>query len=264
MFTPKTKRIEEISENKKQLIEKLDAIFNDRTIIYIDYANIKPWSNKLRFHIDTKRLKQFLDSFNQIRNINFYHGTIDKDVQSEDSIKNIKDWGYDLHTKPVKIINISIDTTSLSDFENPSLLKDLVRKPLLQTFSLEKIGYLNTHLQDLNKKNIKTLQDKKCNFDVEIGVNMLLDLERNMGDTFVLWSGDSDFYDPILQLLKNGKDVVLFGTAGRISRELNDLKKFGLKIFDIRDIKDFICWPRELGLKNVIIKSTKDSIAGAP
>jgi len=45
---------------------------------------------------------------------------------------------------------------------------------------------------------------------------------------------DSDFHDPILRLLENGKRVILFATAGRVARELNDLRKDELIIFDIK------------------------------
>ena len=94
------------------------------------------------------------------------------------------------------------------------------------------------------------MQDRKCNFDVEIGVDMLLDLEHNASDTFVLWSGDSDFADPIRQLLEAKKKVILFATAGRIAKELNSLRSAGLVIFDIRDLEKFICWLRELNKSN--------------
>ncbi|PIZ77002.1 MAG: hypothetical protein COY04_00770 [Parcubacteria group bacterium CG_4_10_14_0_2_um_filter_7_35_8] len=30
---------------------------------YIDYANVRPWADKLGWHVDTKRLMQFLKSF---------------------------------------------------------------------------------------------------------------------------------------------------------------------------------------------------------
>jgi hypothetical protein len=59
-------------------------------------------------------------------------------------------------------------------------------------------------------------------------------------------------------LLADKKRVVLFSTAGRVSRELNDLVKEGLFIFDIFDLKNFICWIEEMDPIR-----TKDSIAGA-
>lgn len=75
---------------------------------------------------------------------------------------------------------------------------------------------------------------------------MLLDLERDNIDTFVLWSGDSDFADPIEKLLNAGKKVVLFATAKRVSRELNALREDGLVVYDIKKLRDFVCWNREL------------------
>ena len=98
----------------------------------------------------------------------------------------------------------------------------------------------------------------KCNFDVEIGVDMLLDCERNSAETFILWSGDSDFADPIKKLISAGKKVYLFATAGRISSELNELRESGLKIVDIFELKEFICW-----LKESTYKRTKDPVAEA-
>ncbi len=246
MFTPKTDRIKIIAEEQDELIQKLDSILSASTIMYIDYANIRPWSNKLRFHIDTKRLKQFLDSFSQIEKVHFYQGTLVGDGQSESDVQDLKDRGYILHTKPVKIMELSIDVTSLQSMQSTDLLSDFIRPPLLKTLALNQVETLNQHLQNLNQQGIKKLQDRKCNFDVEIGVDMLLDLEYDSADTFVLWSGDSDFADPIQQLLDAKKRVVLFATAGRISRELNSLRSAGLIIFDIRDLEKFVCWLREL------------------
>ena len=246
MFQAKTDRIKDLSTQNPELIKKLESLFSGRTIMYIDYANIRPWANKLRFHIDTKRLKQFLDSFSQIDKVHFYQGTLVGDGQSEGDIKDLVDRGYELHTKPVKIMDLSIDVTSLQSMQSPDLLSDFIRTPLLKTLALSQIEDLNKHLQNLNQQGIKKLQDRKCNFDVEIGVDMLLDLEHNSADVFVLWSGDSDFADLIQQLLDAKKKVVLFAAAGRIAKELNSLRNSGLIIFDIRDLELFVCWLREL------------------
>jgi uncharacterized LabA/DUF88 family protein len=246
MFNAKTNRIKEISIDKQDLIEKIDFLLAERTIMYIDYANVRPWANKLKFHIDLKRLKQFLDSFSQIDKVHFYQGTLAGDKDSENSIQEVLDRKYVLHTKPVKIMDLSIDVTSLQSIQSPDLLKDFIRSSLLKTLTLDQVEGLNKHLKNLNNQGILKLKDKKCNFDVEIGVDMLLDLQNNNADTFVLWSGDSDFSDPLQQLLDANKNVILFATAGRIARELNALKQKGLKIFDIKDLEKFICWPKEL------------------
>ena len=109
----------------------------------------------------------------------------------------------------------------------------------------------------MNKGGEYFIEDMKCNFDVEIGVDMLLDCERNNAQTFILWSGDSDFADSIEKLIGAGKRVILFATTRKVSKELSALADKGLMIFDIQKIRDFICWKKELERKG-------DPSKGAP
>ncbi|MEK7167827.1 MAG: NYN domain-containing protein, partial [Patescibacteria group bacterium] len=85
-----------------------------------------------------------------------------------------------------------------------------------------------------------------CNFATEISVDMLSD--SNDAETFVLWSGDSDFAYPLEKLIHLKKKVILFATSGRISSELNDMKENGLVIFEINKIKEFIQKAKEAPL----------------
>ncbi len=82
------------------------------------------------------------------------------------------------------------------------------------------------------------------------------EIEQELVD--MLKETGSDFADPIKKLIAAGKQVYLFATAGRISSELNELRENGLKIVDIFDLKEFICW-----LKESAYKSTKDPVAEA-
>lgn len=245
MFQPKTARIKQIAERNPKIIGRLESILSALTRMYIDYANVRPWSNKLGWHIDIKRLKQFLDSFDTIDAISFYNGYLEGDEQSEKEIKEIENRKYIVRTKPVKILRFSIDASSIPS-DSTALLKQFIRRALLRRYEIGTIEYLNERFKEMNKKGELYIEDRKCNFDVEIGVDMLLDRERNGTENFVLWSGDSDFADPIRKLLEAGKKVVLFATAGRIASELNELKASGLQIVDIFDIKEFICWKKEL------------------
>lgn len=258
MFMPKTEKIEQIAEENQAVIQRLEGILVESTRVYIDYANVRPWSNKLRWHIDLRRLKQFLDSFDTIEAVNFYNGYLKDSKQSEREIKEIENQKYIVRTKQVKILRFAIDASSVPS-DSTALLNQFIRRALLRKYEVETIEYLNERFRDMNKKGEYYIEDRKCNFDVEIGVDMLLDCERNGTETFVLWSGDSDFADPLEKLLQAGKKVVLFATAGRIARELNELRATGLGIFDIFDLKEFICWPRES-----VYKSTKDPVTGAP
>jgi len=247
MFQAKTERIKKLSQKYPDRILELERIFDKKTNIYIDFANVIRWQDKLKWHIDLKRLKQFLDSFDTINLVKFYSGTIIGEEESEKFIEDIKKMNYDVYTKPVKIMNLSIDVSSIP-IDSPILLRDFIRKPLLAKFDLETIEYLNKKLKELNDKGIKFIEDLKCNSDVEIGRDMLIDYEKNGIENFVLWSGDSDIADPINQLLNDGKKVILFATARKVASELNELKKKGLLIFDIQKIRNFICWKKEIKL----------------
>ncbi len=86
----------------------------------------------------------------------------------------------------------------------------------------------------------------KCNFDVEIARDMLLDNESRDVDTFCLWSGDSDFASTVLHLLNSKKRVIIISDG--ISPELNDLKPEGLRVFDIKKLRDIIGYEKQKGL----------------
>lgn len=248
MFTPKTDRIKNIAEYKQEVITQLESIFIGKTRVYIDYANVRPWSEKLGWHIELKRLKQFLDSFDTVEAVNFYNGYLAGNERSEKEKTEAENNKYFLRTKPVKILKLSVDTSSVLP-DSTVLLSQFISRALLKKYEITTIEYLNERFKDMNKKGEYFIEDMKCNFDVEIGVDMLLDCERNSAETFVLWSGDSDFADPIEKLMSAGKKVILFATARKVSKELSVLVDKGLMIFDIQKIRDFICWKKELERK---------------
>lgn len=256
MFTPKTERIASIAEGKQEVIAQLESIFGNKTRVYIDYANVRPWSNKLGWHIELKRLKQFLDSFDIVEAVNLYNGYLAGDERSEKEKAEAENCKFVLRTKPVKIMRFSINASSTLP-DSTVLLDQFIRRALLKQYEISTIEYLNERFKDMNKKGVYFIEDMKCNFDVEIGVDMLLDCERNSAETFVLWSGDSDFADPIEKLMSSGKKVALFATARKVSKELAALSEKGLMIFDIQKIRDFICWKKELERKG-------DPSKGAP
>ncbi len=246
MFKAGTPKIKGLAEENPDIIRELEQLLIGKVSMFIDYANVRPWSEKLGWHISVKRLKQFLDSFENIREVNFYSGTLEGDQLSIQLINETQEFGYKVHTKPVKLMKLWIDARGIASMTETSLLRQFISKSLLRKYSAETIEYLNQRFADMNKLGEFFIEDRKCNFDVEIGVDMLLASERNIADTFVLWSGDSDFHDPLLQLLQAGKKVLIFATARRIARELNDLRSQGLIIFDIQKIRNFICWNREI------------------
>ena len=245
MFKPKITKIKKIYNQISKPIKELEKLFNGRIWIYIDYANIRPWSDKIKFHIDFKRLKQFIDSFDNIEISNFYQWILKWDEKSEEEWKEIEKAGFNFVTKPVKIMKFSIDTSSINK-SSPILINQFIKNSLLRKLKIEDIEHLNSILTDMNNKWQKFIEDRKCNFDVEIGVDMLIDLKKDNVDTFVLWSWDSDFVYPLKKVLDSWKKVILFATSWKVSKELNELREDWLIIFDIKKIKYFICWKREI------------------
>lgn len=248
MFTPSSDRLKRLGEMHPNKIGELEELFNKKTNVYIDYANVRPWASKLGWHIDLKRLKQLLHAFGTIHEVKLYNGTLVGDAQSEEMMRKIVSLGYIVKTKPVKIMKLSIDVSSVA-LNSPDLLKNFIRKPLLEKLRIETVEALNSELKILNQQGILYVRDLKSNFDVEIGRDMLRDYDTDSLETFVLWSGDSDFADPVKQLLDDGKRVILFATARRVSSELNSLCSSGLLIFDIQKIKEFICFKKEMSTK---------------
>lgn len=241
-FSPKTERIKKLAAIYPKRISELKTLFTGNTHVYIDYANVFHWSNKLHWHIDIKRLKQFLDSFSNISQVNLYQGTLATQPGSINFINQAKEYKYQAVTKPVKIMHPSIDVSGIAA-DSTAVLKNFIKPALLKQFKLEVIEYLNNQLRELNLSGILNLVIKKCNFDVEIGRDMFLDFERNGVDTYVLWSGDSDFAQPVEQLIKDGKKVIICATVRRVSIELNQTEA---PIFEINKIRDFICLPSEI------------------
>lgn len=256
MFKPKTEKIKQIAEGSQKAIGELEKLFGSSTRIYIDFANVRPWSTKLGWHIDLGRLKQFLDSFDTVEAISFYGGYIEGDEQSAKELREVENLKYIVRTKPVKIMRFSIDASSINS-DSTALLKPFIRRALLRKYQVATIEYLNERFADMNRKGEYHIEDRKCNFDVEIGTDILVDSERNNAEVFVLWSGDSDFADTAKKILEAGRKIVVFGTARRVSKELSDLREKGLVIFEIQKIRNFICWKRE-------IQSKGDPGKGAP
>lgn len=259
MFKPFTSRISALHEVNQEVITQLELSLSGTFNTYIDYANVRPWADKLGWHVDTKRLMQFLKSFDNLGTTKFYVGQLVGDKDSEYFIKTLISENYEVRTKPVKIMSIPINASSIPK-QSTSILNNFIRTALIRLYDVATIEYLNTKFEEMNKRGIYTIEDRKCNFDVEMGRDILLDHERNNVDTFVLWSGDSDFAEPVEKLLADGKKVLLFATARRVSTELNNLQEKGLFIFDIQKIKNFICWKKEIALR----KSKRGPFSGAP
>jgi uncharacterized LabA/DUF88 family protein len=240
MFKALDPQIDALAMKYPRQITELEGIFDRKTNLYFDYANLRNWSSRLKWSIDMAKLYKLLRSFDTVNEMKVYYGTIPGDGTSEKRIQSLRDFGYNVVTKSVKFIKLSIDVSGLASDSATNVIKNFVAPELLRKLKVESIEYLNRQLRDLNKQGVTHVQKMKCNFDVEIGRDMQLDHLINMIPGFSLWSGDSDFADPIAEVLRDGKKATLFATARKVATELNGLKSEGLFIYEISKIKEFV------------------------
>ena len=93
---------------------------------------------------------------------------------------------------------------------------------------ITKVGYnLITKLVKyitVGKVNNQDIKIRKCDFDIEICMNVYQDLQDKF-ETFIFFSGDGDF-SPIYKFLINqGKKVIVIYEQGHLGREIWEIKK---------------------------------------
>lgn len=246
MFKPKSPKIKALYKKKKSQPDFLNKkILIGKTYVYIDWANVFYWQNKLGWHIDIKKLYQFLSSFDQIGKIKLYQGYFDDNQKSKDSIDDYKNIGYEVRTKTVKEIHIDIDAKSFP-IDDPSVIKRVVCPAFLKRLPVQDVEAINQMIRTINDNGEYYLIQHKCNFDVEMACDIRIDaLNEKDIETFVIVSGDSDFIDTVESLINDGKNVVVMSTNGRISSELSNSKAYK---YDIKQVKNFLCWNKEVVL----------------
>lgn len=223
-------------------LAQLKGLFVGDTNVYIDFANVRKHCAQLGWRVDLRRLKAMLDSTGRVKSARVYFGTIVGDKGSEGFAARIRKEGFDLRTKPVKFIDVSLNVSSVSP-QSPDILKSFIDPNLIGLLKVEAIEYLNQQLAALNTEGRYSLQKMKCNFDVEIATDMRLDHALNRAQTYCLWSGDSDFAHPISQLLHEKRNVVVISKG--VATEISDLRREGMIYYDLRKVSELIRLPAE-------------------
>lgn len=163
--------------------------------VYIDGANVFFMQKRLGFSIDWKKMKEYLQNKLDIIDVHYYLGVKEGDDKIKSYLRYLDHIGFKTSTKPLKTIKI--------DSNHP--------------------------MHQLHKYT----EVYKCNFDVEITTDILLD--RVNIDEVILFSGDSDF-DYLVQKLKDaGKGVTIFSSRKMLSWEL---KMTSRKYTFLEDIKE--------------------------
>ena len=151
-----------------------------------------------------------LFTFPNIKEVKVYYGKNESDLKNSEAFHNrIKKTGAILKTKPMKFITKTIKDGMFFQRKTLTLFDGGVK---------DKIQELINELQ----KSKVVIEEPKCNFDVEMTMDILDDAEKLTA--ILLFSGDSDMYAPLERLKIIKKHIGVVGVRDRVAGELHRIK----------------------------------------
>jgi uncharacterized LabA/DUF88 family protein len=168
-----------------------------RIYAFVDFANVRPWAKEfwpkenqtqLKVEIDIAKLYDIC-SWVKAKKCFFYYGHFPDSTKSNGE-----------HRQHMRSM-LRIENAQESGFEVRS--KEVKMIP------------------DFDEDGKFTGRIPKCNFDVEIAMDMIRKVEKH--DTVLLFSGDSDFAGLLRYLKHQGKKVVVVSARKPMSRELKEV-----------------------------------------
>jgi len=201
-------------EIKNQFMVRGDYLdwINRETAIYayLDLTNMFHWQDVLGWRFRIEDVIGQLFTFPNIKEVKVYYGSNPRDGKNSESFHNrIKKTGAILKTKPMKFIIKDINEGLFFQRKTVTLFDGGVKQKIQ-----ELIG-------ELQKSGI-VIEEPKCNFDVEMAMDMLDDAEKLTA--VLLFSGDSDLKEPLERLKVKGKHIGVVGVRGGVASELHAVK----------------------------------------
>ncbi len=189
----------------------LEWIKNKTTVIvYLDLTNMFHWQDVLGWKFRIEDVISQLQSFSNVKEIRVYYGLNERDLKNSKAFhKRIRKTGAILRDKPMKFIPKKIDGGLFFQRKTLTLFDGNVKQKIYDL------------IEELNNSNV-IIEDPKCNFDVEMAMDMMDNADRS--SAVVLFSGDSDLKEPLERLKTAGKKVAIVGVRGSVAGELHKIK----------------------------------------
>jgi len=205
-------------------MEKFKFKLKGKTLVIIDWANVYGWFKKLKWEIDPERLYQYLKSYSQIKEIRFYFGVEKGNQKSEQFQRIIKKIGYKVVSKELKWVPLNID-------------KEYFKKALKNIFSY--YGFDKKFLEEFFEKlkEDKNLKRRKCDFDCEIAIDVMKNI--NKFSSFIIFSGDGDYVSLVEEIINSRKQIIVVALKNAMGKEYAKFKK-GVFICNIKKLKEFV------------------------
>jgi uncharacterized LabA/DUF88 family protein len=190
--------------------EKLVKLIQDNketsVIAYFDLTNMFHWQGTLKWQFSVYHIIKQVLSIKQVKEVRVYYGINERQLEKSQRFhQRLRESGAILVTKPVKWIK-----------------KDIDRNLFVKSFTLNRLDQnahskLDEFIAYLHAQKIK-IEEPKCNFDVEMALDMLDAADKVSG--LFLFSGDSDLHNPCERLKLKGKKIYVFGVRGQVADEL--------------------------------------------
>lgn len=189
----------------------LEWINRETSIIaYLDLTNMFHWQDVLGWKFRIEDLIRQLFSFPNIKAVKVYYGLNEREKENSEAFHNrIKKTGAILRTKPMKFIKKDINEALFFQRRTITLFDGQVKSKIYEL------------IEELKKSGM-TIEEPKCNFDVEIAMDTIDDAEKITA--IMIFSGDSDLLEPLERLKVKGKKIGIVGVRGKVAGELHDIK----------------------------------------
>lgn len=189
----------------------LDWINKETSVFaYLDLTNMFHWQDVLGWKFRIEDIIEQLLTFQSIREVKVYYGLNGRDRKNSEAFHNrIKKSGAILKTKPMKFIQKDINEGLFFQRRTMTLFDGQVKSKIQEL------------IDELQSSGI-VIEEPKCNFDVEIAMDMLDDMEKLTA--VLLFSGDSDLIRPLERLKVKGKKIGVSGVRGKVAGELHHVK----------------------------------------
>jgi len=171
------------------------------------------WQGVLGWRFRIEDVIRQLFTFPSIKEVKVYYGLNPRDRKNSEAFLNrIKKVGAILRPNPpkeMKFIKKDIDEGLFFQRRTMTLFNEGARSKIQELIKwLQNSGII--------------IEEPKCNFDVEITMDMLDDAEKLT--TVMLFSGDSDLLKTLERLKVKGKKIGIVGVRGMVAGELHDIK----------------------------------------
>ena len=177
---------------------------------YLDLTNMFHWQDTLGWKFRIEDTVGQLLSFPNMKEVKVYYGLNERDKKNSEAFHNrIKKAGAILKTKPMKFLVKDIDEGMFFQRKTLTLFDGEVKRKI------------NELIDELHKTGI-VIEEPKCNFDVEMAMDILDDADKLTA--IMLFSGDSDLLGPLERLKVKGKKVGVVGVRGKVAAELHEIK----------------------------------------